>query len=119
MIEYPTNEDPEVRTAALEYVIALYRDLTAENGAPLPGTQNQVADAILADPDLCEYVRRWAAGVDFERAPAPRPPIDDVYRRLRALMMDSMRSETPMLDTSNQPQPAQPVTPPSERGGRR
>jgi len=102
MFEYPTNEDPEVRTAALEYVIALYRDLTAENGAPLPGTQNQVADAILADPELCDYVRRWAADIDFERDPAPRPPIDDVYRHLRARMIEAMGAQTPMLDTDKQ-----------------
>ncbi|HEY0526485.1 MAG TPA: hypothetical protein VGD08_24030 [Stellaceae bacterium] len=117
MIEYPTSEDKEVRTATLEYVVALYRDLTAENGAPLPGTQNQVADMILADPDLCEYVRRWAAGIDFERAPAPRPPIDDVYRRLRARMTEAMRAETPVLGTGNQPQPVEPVSSPGDRRG--
>ena len=39
---------------AIAYVIELYPELTAENGAPSLGTQNQVVEFILADPELRE-----------------------------------------------------------------
>ena len=37
----------------------LYCELTAENGAPSLGTQNQVVEFILAAPELREAVAQW------------------------------------------------------------
>ena len=54
-------EDTWLRQAALAYVIALYDELTGENGAPTLGTQNQAVDFILLDPDRCRAVAEWAA----------------------------------------------------------
>ena len=55
-------EDPELRREALAYVIALYDELTEENGAPTLGTQNQAVDFILADPGAVPRRRSdWAA----------------------------------------------------------
>jgi hypothetical protein len=49
-------EDTRLRREALAYVIALYHELTEENGAPTLGTQNQAVDFILGDPELCRAV---------------------------------------------------------------
>jgi len=46
------TENTKLIRQALAYVIELYRELTEENGAPTLGTQNQVVDFILADPEL-------------------------------------------------------------------
>ena len=54
-------EDVRLRLQALAYVIRLYDELTAENGAPTLGTQNQAVDFILADPELRRAVAEWAA----------------------------------------------------------
>jgi transcriptional accessory protein Tex/SPT6 len=89
-----TSEDSDAIVDALAYVEQLHRELTTENGAPPLGAQNRVAEAILADPALVAYVRDWAArhGVqEASMAPARRLPIDDVYRRLSALLL---RNET-------------------------
>jgi len=53
-------EDVRLRLQALAYVIKLYDELTAENGAPTLGTQNQAVDFILTAPELRRAV---AAGV--------------------------------------------------------
>jgi hypothetical protein len=75
---------------AMAYVEEIHRELAAENTAPPPGTEGQVVSAILADPALRDYVRDWAtrnraleAGLDSPR----RVPIDDVYRRVRAMLV--------------------------------
>lgn len=93
-----TTEDSEAILDALAYVEQLHQELTTENGAPPLGTQNQVVDAILADPALVAYVRDWAAHnqvLEASTAPAQRLPIDDVYRRLSALLL---KNETPAPD---------------------
>ena len=79
-------EDTKLREQALAYVVRLYDELTAENGAPTLGTQNQAVEFILADPDLCRAVAEWAATTDIDEAstaPRRRPPQDDLYRRVR------------------------------------
>jgi hypothetical protein len=71
------------------YVIELYRELTEENGAPTLGTQNRVADFILADPELREAVAAWARTAETDEAttqPSPRLPDNPAYRRIRAHM---------------------------------
>ena len=52
-----TTEDTTLIGRALAYVIELYRELTDENGAPTLGTQNQIVDFILADPELARSGR--------------------------------------------------------------
>jgi hypothetical protein len=53
------TEDTVLIRRAIAYVIKLYRELTAENGAPSLGTQNQVVEFILAAPELREAVAQW------------------------------------------------------------
>lgn len=83
-------EDTELRQAALAYVMALYEELTEENGAPTLGTQNQAVDFILAEPDLRRAIAEWAAGTaDFTEAkvaPVQRLPQDTTYNRVRAYL---------------------------------
>ena len=90
-----TTEDSDAIIDALVYVEQLHQELTTENGAPPLGAQNQVVEAILADPALVAYVRDWAARnrvLEASTAPAQRLPIDDVYRRLSTLLLSR---ETP------------------------
>jgi len=87
-----TTEDSDAIIDALAYVEQLHQELTTENGAPPLGTQNQVVEAILADPALVAYVRDWAVRnrvLEASIAPAQRLPIDDVYRRVSALLLKS------------------------------
>ena len=90
-----TSEDSDAIVDALAYVEQLHQELTTENGAPPLGAQNRVAEAILADPMLVAYVRDWAARhrvLEASTAPAQRLPIDDVYRRLSALLLSNETS---------------------------
>jgi hypothetical protein len=48
--------------------IELYRELTAENGAPTLGSQNQAVDFIRADPELRRAVAAWAETVEINRS---------------------------------------------------
>jgi hypothetical protein len=89
------TEDSTAIIDALAYVEQLHRELTTENGAPPLGTQNQVVEAILADPMLIAYVRDWAARhrvQEASTAPTQRLLIDDVYRRLSALLLSNETS---------------------------
>src|SRR6266481_3916453 len=45
-------ENVRLRLQALAYVIKLYDELTAENGAPTLGTQNQAGDVLANPPEL-------------------------------------------------------------------
>jgi len=83
------EEDIGLRQAAHAYVIALYRELTEENGAPMPGTQNQVVDFILADPERRRCVAAWAATAAVEEATTAPPqllPQDTFYVEVRTLI---------------------------------
>jgi hypothetical protein len=83
------EEDIRLREAALAYVIELYRELTAENGAPTLGTQNQAVDFIMADPERRRRVAEWAATVPIYEAttePPRRLPEDALYHEVRTLM---------------------------------
>ena len=89
------TEDSDAIIDALAYVEQLHRELTTENGAPPLGAQNQVVDAILADPFLTAYVRDWAEQnrvLEASVQPPQRLPIDDAYCRLRELLL---QRETP------------------------
>ena len=80
------TENVELIRHALAYAIELYRELTGENGAPTLGTQNQIVDCILADPELREAVAAWSRTVDADEATTRPPrclPYDDAYRRIR------------------------------------
>jgi hypothetical protein len=99
-------EDTSLRRAALAYVIALYQELTEENGAPTLGTQNQAVDFILADPELCRAVSAWAATANIDEASTAPPrvlPQDAVYRRVRGFMEEIM--EPPVFAAPNQIRP--------------
>ena len=81
------TEDTVLIRQALAYAIEVYRELSAENGAPSLGTQNQVVDFILADPELRAAVAHWARLVESNEAttaPPRRLPCDAAYRRIRA-----------------------------------
>jgi hypothetical protein len=83
------EEDIGVRQAALAYVIELYRELTEENGAPTLGTQNQVVDFILTDPERRRRVAEWAADASIGEAtmaPPQRLPQDALYIESRTEM---------------------------------
>jgi antirestriction protein ArdC len=73
-------DDTKLGAQALAYVIELYRELTAENGAPTLGTQNQAVDFIRSNPELRKAATReiirvaasmtaniaaWLRGVNF------------------------------------------------------
>ncbi|HEX6442321.1 MAG TPA: hypothetical protein VF007_09050 [Stellaceae bacterium] len=99
-------EDTKLRCEALAYVIALYHELTEENGAPTLGTQNQAVDFILADPELCRAVSAWAAKANIDEAstaPPRMPPQDGLYQRVRAFMEEIM--EQPVFAAQNQIRP--------------
>jgi len=83
------TEDTVLIRRAIAYVIELYRELTGENGAPSLGTQNQVVDFILADPELREAIAQWGQAVDTDEAttqPRKRLPCDATYQRVRAYL---------------------------------
>ena len=87
------TEDTLLIRHALAYAVALYRELSEENGAPSLGTQNQVVDFILADPELRAAVAHWGRLVDSGEAttaPPQRLPCDSAYRRIRALLQSIM-----------------------------
>ncbi|HEX3521393.1 MAG TPA: hypothetical protein VHT52_04825 [Stellaceae bacterium] len=80
------TEDTLLIRQALAYAIELYRELSEENGAPTLGTQNQVVDFILADPELRAAVAPWGHLVESGEAttaPPRRLPYDSAYRRIR------------------------------------
>ncbi len=86
-------DDTRLKLQALAYVIELYRELTAENGAPTLGTQNQAVDFILADPELRRAVARWAETTEIDEAttaPPRRPRRDALYDRVRAYLEQIM-----------------------------
>src|ERR1700732_1195339 len=89
----PPIEDTKLGAQALAYVIELYRELTAENGAPTLGNQNQAVDFIRADPDLRRAVAAWAETAETaEPTPPPRRrlPFDALYDRVRAFLERTM-----------------------------
>jgi hypothetical protein len=88
-------KDTELAITALAYVIELYHELNAENGAPTLGTQNQAVEFILADPELSAAVARWAEGRDIEEAntrPPQRLPRDALYEEVRSYL-DAIRED--------------------------
>jgi hypothetical protein len=88
------TEDTELIRFALEYVEELYRELSQENGAPNPGTQNQAVDYILADPELRQAVAKWGRATNSDEAttmPPHRLPIDTTYRRIRNYLESVMQ----------------------------
>jgi hypothetical protein len=83
------TEDTLLIRQALAYAIELYRELTKENGAPSLGTQNQVVDFILADPELRATVADRGGITEPDEAttaPPRRLPCDAAYWRIRAYL---------------------------------
>jgi len=87
------TEDTLLIRQALAYAIELYRELSEENGAPSLGTQNQVVDFILADPELRAAAAHWAQLVESDEAttaPPRRLPYDAAYRRVSNYLQSIM-----------------------------
>ncbi len=87
------TENTDLIRQAFEYVIEVYRELSEENGAPTPGTQNQTVNFILADPELRRDVKVWAASAAADEAsivPPHRLPRGDTYRRVAEFMARAM-----------------------------
>jgi hypothetical protein len=87
------TEDTELIRFAMEYVNELYRELSQENGAPNPGTQNQTVEFILADPELREAIAVWGRAANLDEAttiPPHRLPTDPAYRRIRSRLESAM-----------------------------
>jgi hypothetical protein len=96
------TEDTDLIRHAFEYIIEVYRELSEENGAPTPGTQNQAVNFILADPELRRGVEGWAAAAGADEAstvPPRRLPRDDTYRRVAEFMAGAM--EQPVFRRRN------------------
>jgi hypothetical protein len=90
----PANtEDTKLIGQALAYAIELYRELSEENGAPSLGTQNQLVDFILSDPELRASAAHWARLVESDEAttaPPRRLPCDAAYGRIRDYLQSIM-----------------------------
>ena len=87
------SEDVDFVVDATAYVDEVYREVTTENVAASLGVQNQAVAAIIADPALTAAVRAWAARhphLEATMEPPQRLPIDDAYRRIRALIEAAM-----------------------------
>ena len=87
------TEDTALIRHGFEYVIEVYRELSEENGAPTPGTQNQAVNFILADPALRRGVQEWARRHRPDEAtttPPQRLAYDETYRRVAAFMRQVM-----------------------------
>ncbi len=87
------TEDTVLIRQALAYAIEVYRELSEENGAPSLGTQNQVVEFILTDPELRAAVARWgrlAESGEATTVPPRRLPCDAGYRRIKAYLQSIM-----------------------------
>lgn len=82
-------EDTTLGARALAYVIELHHELTAENGAPTLGSQNQAVEFICANPELSLAVIAWAKMVDVDEAPMmprQRLPFDKLHHQVSAFL---------------------------------
>ena len=100
----------DVRLQALAYVIKLYDELTAENGAPTLGTQNQAVDFILTDPERRRAVAEWAKSTNIEEAstaPMRRLPYNQLYQQVLACL-ETMVKATAAASVTRTPQRSSP-----------
>jgi len=100
----------DVRLQALAYVIKLYDELTAENGAPTLGTQNQAVDFILANPERRRAVAEWARSTNIDEAstaPLRRLPYDQLYQQVHAYL-ETIVGATAAVGLTGPPQRSSP-----------
>jgi hypothetical protein len=86
-------EDTTLGARALAYVIELHHELTAENGAPTLGSQNQAVEFICANPELSLAVTAWAKMADVDEAsmvPRRRLPFDQLHEEVSAFLQSVM-----------------------------
>jgi hypothetical protein len=86
---FESRDDPALVIDAMAYVDEVHRALTAENTAPPPGIAGRVVAAILADPTLAAYVRRWAEErrvLEASLKPFEPPPFDAAWQRVAAML---------------------------------
>jgi hypothetical protein len=87
---FAVSDDAELLLSAMAYIGAVHR-VTALNTLPAPGVGECVLAAILGDPALSDYVRKWARSTkinaaDWTPQEPPLPPIDATYQRVRDLL---------------------------------
>ncbi|HET9849759.1 MAG TPA: hypothetical protein VFR68_14525 [Candidatus Dormibacteraeota bacterium] len=82
-------EDTRLRLQALVYVIKLYDELTAENGASTLGTQNQAVDFILANPERRRAGAEWATSINIDERGNRRNPL---YRNTSTIIAEIART---------------------------
>jgi hypothetical protein len=89
------TKDTRLIENALNYVIEVYRELSAENGAPTAGTQNQAVEFILADAERSRSVAEWARRAPTDEAttaPPQRLPYDATYRQVAGFLRQAMET---------------------------
>jgi predicted transcriptional regulator len=73
------------------------REVAQENGAATLGTQNQMVEFVLSDEMFRRAAQDWAARVGASEATVAgheRPPLDEVFRRVRERMLATMEQPT-------------------------
>jgi hypothetical protein len=88
---FAVSDDVELLLSAMAYIEAVHSAVTAQHTLPAPGVGECVLAAILGDPALSDYVRKWARSTKInatEWTPGshPLPPIDATYERIRELL---------------------------------
>jgi len=87
---FSVHDDTDLLLGAMAYIGALHRAV-APNALPAPGVGECVLEAILADPALSDYVRKWARSTkvnatDWTPEEPSLPPIDATYQRVLELL---------------------------------
>ena len=88
---FAASDDAELLLSAMAYIGAVHKAVTAQNTLPVSGVGECVLAAILDDPALSDYVRKWARSTkinatDWAPEEPPLPPIDATYERVRELL---------------------------------
>ena len=88
----PNTDDPDLLVDAAAYVTELRDEIEAELGPVKPDAARKVFEMVVADPSLGTYVRRWACqrhAAETKVGAVLHLPIDPIYRRLRAALLDA------------------------------
>jgi hypothetical protein len=88
---FAVSDDVELLLSAMAYIEAVHKAVTAQHTLPAPGVGECVLAAILGDPALSDYVRKWARSTkinatEWTPEEPPLPPIDATYERVRDLL---------------------------------
>ena len=88
---FSVHDDTDLLLGAMAYIGAVHKGVTALNTSPAAGVGECVLAAILADPALSDYVRKWAQSTKINATgwtpeEPPLPPIDVTYERVCELL---------------------------------